>query len=239
MRYSISIAGLIGLGMAGCADTTQVPAELDLTAEPDGGEADAGDHDDETPPPTIDAGPLSFVQDCDDREVTVDARVSLDGIPSSDVQCTFEFDDGEVFSGCQGTVEFDVPGLKDVTLTVRHPASGAERVFTSTEIVYDPFTLDIDVDVPACGLTFSVTPRFAPDVDMLVVLVSPDDQVTPLPSEGGVYQFGAAAEGTFQLLVHAEDERIGPICSRTIERDITLVACEDEHEHTPTCDHVP
>ena len=65
-----------------------------------------------------------------------------------------------------------------------------------------------------------------PTVTVMRPVVAPEGTVT------------LSEPGTYTLRVSAEDERpVGPICVVEVEREVTLVACPDDHEHVPSCEH--
>jgi hypothetical protein len=228
---STTSLGFLVVSAVGCAAESRSDTDSDLYNDTDG--VLEVDHEPETPPSL--SAQVSFTQGCDDRLVAFDARVLVDGAESSNVVCTFAFDDGQSAVGCRGEHVFEFAGLHTAVLSVRDLGSGTGAQFEERVLVYEPFTLSMEVAAPECGLSFTVRPRFEPAMDDLVLVVTPVENV--IRQDGlplGVVTVDVSAPGTYGVLVSASDERGELTCSKTVEQTITVAEC---HEHTPECEH--
>ena len=228
------------LAFVGCGDNLQPGSEEDVGAVES--PSDEPDHHGSEEPDAPAARALAVGFDvqqpsCDGAIVAVEALVSYedDGAPASDFTCRYLFDDGTVLEGCVGEHEFAEAGFHDITLEVTD-ATGAVYSSTTSRNVLPAFTVDLALDVPACGLEFSYnaatsTPGSA------IVFVEPADKFVAPSSNLLSGSFTALQPGTYSIQINAEDERAIPICAATVRYDFELKACPHNHPPDPHCPH--
>lgn len=155
-----------------------------------------------------------------------------DGSPVASVSCRIELDDGAVLHDCEGTHTFVQGGIHQMSFSVRDNASGTTVASPEPEsfFVEDPLQLSVRAEAPACGLEFTYTPEIVGDLDSLVTLITPAENVVDASTRRVI----VSAPGTYTVTLHAEQERVGPICSYDATTTVEVRAC---HDHTPDCDH--
>lgn len=155
------------------------------------------------------------------------------------VRCLFTFDDGAVSTQCAGEHIFEEPGLHGFSLEVEDLDTGEVDIVEETRFIAIPLTVDLTLDVPACGLTFSFDAVLSTPAETNVTMAPPEKFVDAHVA-GTSGSFTAIKAGVYTLRLTAEDERTeGPVCQVNLERQVELVACPDkpDHEHDAGCKH--
>lgn len=230
---------LLALLAGGCGDN--VPVEVDdslavVSSEDLPGEKQNGE---EEVRPII-AGFDVFSPSCVAPVAQFEALVRYADDPTSivpNVRCLFTFDDGAVSTQCAGEHTFEEPGLHGFSLEVEDLDTGEVDIVEETRFVAIPLAVDLTLEVPVCGLTFSFDAVLSTPAETHVTMDPPEKFVEPhvIGTSGS---FTALEPGVYTLRLSAEDERTtGPICQVNLERQVELVACPDDHEHEPGCGH--
>lgn len=221
-------------GLAGCVtDTTSLAPEGSTLA--DHGHDALGDTDGtDGTVATLQVGGGFSSPSCDAAIVAYEALID----PAvAEPQCRWTFDDGATSDACVGEHELPAGGVHDYTLEVLDLATGAFGSTSGSFFIYEPLLLDVEIEQPACGLSFSFTAE--PNQSAFVTAqVSPAEKVVGEPFFlGGDGSVTVTEPGTYTIAFEAEDERTtGPICVERVVRTVEVVACDD-HEHDPGCGH--
>ncbi|HEY5922645.1 MAG TPA: hypothetical protein VIV11_13280 [Kofleriaceae bacterium] len=153
------------------------------------------------------------------------------------VRCLFTFEDGSVSTLCAGEHTFPAPGPQGVSLEVEDLDTGEVDIVEETRFIAIPLTVDLALDVPECGLTFSFDADLSTPAETHVTM-HPPEQFVDADVFGTSGSFTALEAGVYTLRLFAEDARPdGATCQVAIERTVELVACKDDHEHEPGCGH--
>jgi len=229
---ALTTAALLAVG---CGDTLQ-PEPEDSAAVVPGQKA--------APPEEV-ARPITasfdvFSPSCVAPVAQFEAIVRYADDPMSlvpNVRCLFTFDDGAVSTQCAGEHIFAEPGLHGFSLEVEDLDTGEPAITEETRFIAIPLAVDLTLDVPVCGLTFSFDAVLSTPAETHVTMDPPEQFVDP-DVVGTSGTFTALKPGIYTLRLSAEDERLnGPICQVTVERLVELVACPDDHKHEPDCGH--
>lgn len=217
----------------GCTDSASVAPEGSTLA--DHGHDTIGDTDGtDGTVATLQVGGGFSSPSCDAPVVAYEALID----PAvSEPQCRWTFDDGATSDACVGEHELPAGGVHDYTLEVLDLATGAFGSTSGSFFIYEPLLIDVEVQQPACGLSFAFTAE-ANQSSFLTALVTPSDKVVGEPFFlGGDGNVTVTEPGTYTIEFTAEDERTtGPICVERVVRTVEVVACDD-HEHEPGCGH--
>ncbi len=228
------------LAFVGCGDNLQPEADEDVgsveapTDEPD----HHGSEEPDAPPArALDVGFDVQQPSCDGPIVAVEALVSHqdDGTPASGYTCRYLFDDGAVLEGCVGEHAFAEAGFHEITLEVTD-AAGVVYTRTTSRDVLPAFTVDLDLDVPACGLEVGYVASTSTSASA-IVFVDPADKFVEATSNLLSGSFTAREPGTYAIQINAEDERAIPICTASVRYELTLRACPHNHPPDPHCPH--
>lgn len=217
--------------------TLLVAACGNLSPEPGG--ADDGDiaintgesgSDDKQPPREIRASiDLNGSANCDAAaasfEISAIYADNLASVPR--IRCHVTFDDGATSDECVGAHTFATPGPHTFMFDIVDLDTGASAHIVRTRDIFAPFTLELALDVPRCGLEVGFTAT--PSTNSLVhVMMSPFDQVVVPNIVGRAGRFQALEPGTYTITAVAEDERPnGPFCESQASRTIELRTCKD------------
>jgi hypothetical protein len=219
---TIFVVACGGLAGAGGNDNGSVPVNV--------GESGS----DDTPPPRAISASLGLdvSSNCDAAMASfeVAATYADNSAPVPRISCQVTFDDGATSDACAGGHVFAIPGTHTITFDIVDLDTGASVHIVRTRDVLAPFTLELALDVPDCGLEVGFTAT--PSTNSLVhVMMSPFDQAVVPNIVGRTGRFQALEPGSYTITAVAEDERpSGPICERQVSRTVELHAC-------PDCEH--
>jgi hypothetical protein len=194
----------------------------------------AGESGSDTQPPraiTASLG-LDVSSDCDAATASFEVSATYvdNSAPVPRFSCHVTFDDGATSDACVGAHVFAIPGPHTFTFDIMDLDTGASVHIVRTRDVLAPFTLELALDVPDCGLEvgFTATPSTN---SFLHVMMSPFDQVVVPNIQARTGRFQALEPGTYTITAVAEDERpSGPFCDRQVSQTVELRACKDcEH----------
>jgi hypothetical protein len=194
---------------------------------------DQSGSDDSQPPREIRASlGLDVSSNCDAAVASfeVSAIYADSSTPVPRIRCQVTFDDGATSDACVDAHVFTIPGTHTFTFDITDLDTGASVHIVRTRDVLAPFTLELALDVPDCGLDvgFVATPSTR---SLVHVMMSPFEQVVVPNIVATTGRFQALEPGTYTITAVAEDERpSGPFCERQVSRTIDLRACKD-------CDH--
>ena len=228
--FSLAACAAPPRGSEDPGDEPGLPVPSSDTLDPDTQSAPTGE---------LRAAGLFYSPSCDAPIVQYEAAAYRDGVEVFGFTCQWTFDDGATSDDCVGQHEFAVPGFHEYTLVMRSVTT--DEVVSHTGQLYadPPLTIDLEVDVPACGLAFAWTSVISlPSFEYS--FVTPElDVIGEFFFFSGSGAVEVARAGTYELTVAAEHERpAGEICSRMVTRSVTVEACDNGHEHTPTCPHL-
>lgn len=238
MRPTTNLLLATGLVLVGCGDNLE-PSTDDQT------EIQTVEEDVPGAPPVteepigeIDAFLGFYSPSCDAHiaDLEVVARYA-DGTPLSDPSCKLTFGDGSVVHSCVTQHAFEIGGEHFVNVYVEDLATGA--VFNREQRIFvDPVSnVTLDVSAPACGLSLSYLAASSEGGEGFVE-VTPGESVIGHDPQARQATLEVSAPGTYTVRFHVEDERTnGPICPYDVVKEVTVVACPDEHEHEPGCAH--
>lgn len=241
MRLALPLAIVTPcLFAAACGDNLQ-PDEGDSssvqsgnTDQPDGGvDVPDGDAPDASEREII-VDLLVTSPECFDAiaEYEVTARYADDNSPVGDLQCSVQADfAGPTSNSCTGRLNVFDGGEHLFNIDVQD-ANGAVAHADLRRFVEAPLRPNFDFELHSCGLHIDYNLSAPMAQTRVVTYTSADGTVSgPFPDGGGI-DFPAA--GAYTLTAYVEQERpVGPICSLTIPRPITIVECD--HEHGPSC----
>lgn len=232
--FALTTYALLSIG---CGDKVSADNEDAIAAVPDHpGEKE--DHHDQVRAITASFDVVS--PSCVAPVARFEAIVRYADDPTStvpNVRCLFTFDDGAVSTQCSGEHTFEEPGLHGFSLEVEDLDTGEVDIVEETRFIAIPLTVDLELDVPACGLTFSFDAVLSTPAETHVTM-EPPEKFVDAHVIGTAGSFTALQAGVYTLRLSAEDERtVGPICQVNLERQVELVDCPDDHEHDPDCEH--
>lgn len=219
---------------AGCGNNHQPDTENSISAP------DEKAWDREEQARAITAGFDVFSPSCVAPVAQFEAVVRYADDPTSlvpNLRCLFTFDDGSVSTQCAGEHTFEEPGLHGFSLEAEDLDTGEVDIIEEDRFIAIPLAVELTLDVPVCGLTFSFNAELSTAAETNVTM-DPADRFVDAHVFGTSGSFTAREAGVYTLRLSAEDERTnGPICQVNIERQVELVACPDDHEHEPGCGH--
>ena len=150
--------------------------------------------------------------------------------------CTMTFDDGAVYDQCAGSHTFATGGFHDYVLEVRDLDNGAVERTEGRRYIEHPLLVTFEARAPECGLEVSYEGTVNVSAFAIVHITPAENVVGDADSNARSGTFQVTQPGTYQVRFDVEDERSIPICSETIVREVTVTACD--HEHEPGCGHM-
>ena len=166
--------------------------------------------------PSCDAATASF---------EVLARHVDDSTSVANRKCHITFDDGATSDLCLGEHIFASAGAHTFTVDVTDLDTRATAHAEVKRVIATPLTVELSVDVPACGLEVSFSAALSTGAEVHATM-EPADKVVVPTLFGRTGKFEAREPGTFTIMLSVEDERpTGPICDREVTKTVTLNAC--------------
>ena len=240
MRLRHSLFLVPGLLLVGCGDNIQPETDDSAPIEAEG-ETPGPEIVPEEPTPNereiaIDFYSQSTSRDAVSAQLEAGVRYADDNTPILDATCRFTFADGSSQDGCVIDHVFPAAGEHTVSLEVRIP--GTDRVIRQDVLAFagEAFELGLEVTVPACGLEISYLATQNRGGEGGVWITGPGAVVSSDPDwvRNRTGTVGVTEPGTYTVSFEAENESTGPLCSREIVREVTVIEC---HDHTPSCGH--
>ena len=180
-------------------------------------------------------GPLSGSATLDPSscDLSIDFAVSNvtddDGNEVGDPSCVWSFSDGGTSSSCAGTHAFATAGAHAASVVVSHPATGATGTLSTNTIqVYEPLSVSIEAQAPACGLLFSYAATETGGTEGwgdFRVTIDPRRSVLgspPWPTSG---TFAVSDEGTYEIEVEVRQERGSTTCTAEASAEVVVRQC--------------
>jgi hypothetical protein len=193
-----------------------------------------GSDDDPDEPRAIVAGIDIGSPRCDTATASFEvlARYADDSTFVPNRRCRVTFDDGAVSELCAGEHTFASAGAHTFTVEVEDLDTGATARTETTRTIAAPLEIDLELDVPTCGLEVGFRATSTPRAEVHVTMSPPETVVEPhVAGFSGTFQ--ALQPGSYTITMTAEDERqTGPICLRSLTRTVELRACDD-HDCDP------
>jgi hypothetical protein len=119
------------------------------------------------------------------------------------VRCLFTFDDGAVSTRCAGEHTFEEPGLHGFSLEVEDLDTGEVDITEETRFIAIPLAVDLALDVPVCGLTFSFNAVLSTAAETHVTM-DPPELFLDAHVFGTAGTFTALEAGVYTLRLSAE-----------------------------------
>jgi hypothetical protein len=232
---SLALVLSIPLSFVACGDNI----------DPDEGSSasESGDEDhppDAAPAREIVASLLLTAPSCDapvaDFEIDVLYADDRSLVPNR--ACTMTFDDGTVYDQCIGSHTFADGGFHDYVLEIRDLDSGAVLREEGRRYIEYPLLATFEATAPACGLEVSYAGTVNVSAFSITHISPAENVVGDAFAHVRTGTFQVTQPGTYNLRFYVEDERSIPICEATIDREVTVTACPDEHPHEPGCGHM-
>lgn len=167
----------------------------------------------------------AFYQDTQEPLTNFSCQYYIDGIDQA----------GTTVDGCLIQHDFGAGGSRAVNIRVTDLDTGKTYQDGGFAFVYPPYTTDLEVTAPECGLEFSYNATASAGGEFSINISPAENVLTPDYVLQRQLTVQVSQPGTYTIRYDAEDERTtGGICSREVVREVTVVDC---HDHTPTCGH--